>query len=243
MATPRHLTRAPITEALIDIKVTLPQHTRSLETLAILEDRFRDHYPDKKTIHVVAYKFPAIPTQPGESTSKEVGFRYTSKDNLQVIQAAVSGLTFSRLSPYQDWEQLRDEARRVWGIYSQHLQPENITRVATRYINKITLPGYYVDFDRYLRYIPRIPEVLPQTLAGFFSRVIVPDEQGQRTAIITQTFQPTPTELAVLLDIDVFRSKVFADEQEAWSVIEELREFKNRIFFDSITDDTVRLYE
>jgi uncharacterized protein (TIGR04255 family) len=85
--------------------------------------------------------------------------------------------------------------------------------------------------------------VLPQTFAGYFSRVIVPDERGQRTAIITQTFQPTPPELAVLLDIDVFRSKVFADEQEAWGVIEQLREFKNLIFFDSITEETARLYE
>jgi uncharacterized protein (TIGR04255 family) len=242
MAKPRHLTRAPITEALIDIRVTLPEHTRTLDKLASLDERFGEHYQDKKTIHEVEYKFPAIPTQPGEASTRELGFRYTSKDNLQVIQATVSGLTFSRLSPYQDWDRLRNEARRVWSLYAETLQAETITRVAARYINKIAVPQH-VDFDDFLHYVPRIPRVLPQAFAGFFSRVIVPDEKGQRTAIITQTFQPTPTELAVLLDIDCFRSKTFLNEQEAWDIIEQLRHFKNLIFFDSITEETARLYE
>jgi uncharacterized protein (TIGR04255 family) len=47
----------------------------------------------------------------------------------------------------------------------------------------------------------------------------------------------------VILDIDVFRAKIFADEGEAWGVIDTLREVKNLIFFDSITEKTVNLYK
>lgn len=243
MAKQQHLSKAPIDEALIDIRVTLPKHTRELEHFAALDEKFRDQYPDKKTINEFHYRVNFDHPETEEKTSKQLGFRYTSADNIQVIQATLNGFTFSRLSPYQDWTQLREEARRVWRIYSDHVQPENITRVATRYINKLKFSGAHVDLDHYLNYVPVVPKALPQVLDGFFSRVVVPDAKVHCTAILTQQLQPSPSEVAVILDIDVFREKVFADEEEAWRTIDTLRDIKNLIFFDSITEETVTLYK
>ena len=59
MAKQRHLSKAPITEALINIQVMLPTHTRTVEHLAALDEKFRDQYPDKKTIEEFQYKFEA----------------------------------------------------------------------------------------------------------------------------------------------------------------------------------------
>lgn len=243
MAKQQHLSRAPITEALIDIRVTLPTQTREIEHLTGLDEKLRNQYPDKKTIQEFQYKVELGSSQAEETSSKPLGFRYTSADGTQVIQATLSGLTFSRLPPYQDWQKLREEANKVWSIYLYHVRPENITRVAARYINKLTLPGPHIDFDQYLNYVPIVPRALPQMLAGFFSRIVVPDEKAQCTGIITQSFQPSPSEIAIVLDIDVFREKVFADEKEVWVTIDHLRDFKNLIFFDSITEETVKLYQ
>jgi uncharacterized protein (TIGR04255 family) len=243
MAKPQHLSQAPLSEALIDIRVTLPKQKRELEHLAALDEKFRDQYPDRKTVQEFSYKVEFAHPETEEKTSKTLGFRYTNADNTQVIQATLNGLTFSRLPPYQDWTKLREEAKRVWHIYTDHVYPENITRVAARYINKLKFPGPHIDFDHYLSYVPVVPKVLPQVVGGFFSRLVVPDEKAECTAIITQRFQPSPSETAVILDIDVFREKVFADEQEAWATLDYLREFKNLIFFDSITEETVRLYK
>jgi len=244
MATAQHLSKAPITEALIDIRATLPQRTREIAHLAALGEQYREQYPNKKDIHEIHYRveFGSSPTD--KKSSAQIGFRYTSAENAQVIQATLNGFTFSRLPPYQDWNRLRAEARSAWGIYANHVRPENITRVAARYINKLVFPGPHVDFDRYLNYVPVVPKVLPQALGGFFSRVVVPDEKAQCVAIITQMFQPSfSSEIATILDIDVFREKVFTDEEEVWSTIEALRAFKNQIFFDSITEATVDLYK
>jgi uncharacterized protein (TIGR04255 family) len=242
MAKQQHLSKAPITEALIDIRVTLPKHTREIDYLAALDEKLRDLYPDKKTIKEFRYKVNFDEPETEEKTSKQLGFRYTNADNTQVVQSTLNGFTFSRLPPYQDWPKLREDAQRVWSIYSDHVQPESITRVAARYINKLKFLGPHIEFNDYLRYVPVVPGALPQALAGFFSRIVVPDERAERVAIVTQLFQPSPAEIAVVLDIDVFREKVFADDQEAWSVIEHLRDFKNLIFFDSITEETVKLY-
>ena len=243
MAKPQHLSRAPIDEALIDIRVTLPKHTRVLEHLAALDEKFRDQYPDKKTIREFQYRVDLDHPDIEEKTLKQLGFRYTNADNTHVIQATLNGLTLSRLPPYQDWAQLREEAQRVWTIYSDHVQPETITRVAARYINKIKMPGPPIEFNDYLSYVPVVPKVLPQVVAGFSSRIVVQDAKAQCVAIITQIFQPSPSEIAVILDIDVFREKVFGGGWEAWGTLDMLREFKNLIFFDSITEETVTLYK
>ncbi len=238
----RHLSRAPIAEALIDIRVTLPKETRKLEHLAALGRQFGELYSDTKDIKEVQYRVQLDRAEVNEKTSTQLGFRYSNIESTQVIQATVNGFTFSRLPPYEDWEKLKGEAKRTWTTYSDHVRPEAITRVAARYINKFVLPGPVVDFDHYLRYVPKVPKVLPQALEAFFSRIVVPDSQRGLHAIITQSFQPNPTETSVILDIDVFKSGVFGDEHEAWTVIEHLREFKNVIFFDCITEKTAKLF-
>ena len=241
-ATPRHLSRAPITEAVIDIRLTLPKEARTLAYLAGLDKEFGGLYTDRKDIKEFQYKVQFDHPELDEKTSTQLGFRYTNTDNTQVIQATINGFTFSRLHPYEDWERLKQEAKRTWAIYSDHVRPETITRVAVRYINRLVLPGSIVDLDQYLRYVAKVPKVLPQVLGGYFSRIVVPDQQGQRTAIITQLSPPNPAEVASILDIDVFIERLFSDDNEVWGTIDQLREFKNRIFFDCITEKTAKLF-
>jgi uncharacterized protein (TIGR04255 family) len=245
MATITHLTRDPITEALIDISVVLPSRFRNLDHLGRLTGALSEDYPDKKQIHQVTYQVKFAPEPKNRALSTPLGYKYTSLDGRQVIQATITGFTFSRLTPYEDWASLRKEAWRIWQLYSSLFQPESITRVAARYINKLELPGPTVDFDDYLKYVPAIPNVLPQSLSGFFSRVVVPEARSGITAIVTQSFQPgqMPSEVPVILDIDVIKEKAFGDESEAWSTIDQLRGFKNMIFFDSITERVVELYK
>ncbi|MDR4463305.1 MAG: TIGR04255 family protein [Nitrospira sp.] len=241
-AKPRHLSRAPITEALIDIRVTLPKETRTLEHLAALNAQFGELYQDKKDIKEFQYRVQFDRPELDEKTSTHLGFRYTNAESTQVIQTTISGFTFSRLPPYEDWERLKEEAKRTWAIYSGHVRPETITRVAVRYINRLVLPGPLVELDQYLRYVAKVPKVLPQVLGGYFSRIVVPDRQGQRTAIITQSSAPNPAEVSPILDIDVFMERPFSNEDEVWGAIDRLRDFKNKIFFDCITEKAAKLF-
>lgn len=242
-AKPRHLSRAPITEAVIDIRITLPKASRTLEYLTALDVQFGELYLDRKDIKEFQYRVQFDRPAVDEKTSTQLGFRYTNAESTQVIQATVNGFTFSRLPPYEDWGRLKQEAERTWNIYSEHVRPETITRVAVRYINKLVLPRPVVELDHYLRYVPKVPKVLPQVLGAYLSRIVVPDPHKDLTAIITQSFPPSPTEVSPILDIDVFSERVFADADEAWDAIDHLRDFKNQIFFDCITEKTAKLFE
>ena len=64
-------------------------------------------------------------------------------------------------------------------------------------------------------------------------------------ANIIQTLEQGSTErMVVMLDIDAYRNGPMPVGREAIRpVLESLREFKNRVFFESVTETTLRFYE
>ena len=76
-----------------------------------------------------------------------------------------------------------------------------------------------------------------------YSRLVLPDPPA--TIVVTQAFdQMTPSILPLILDIDVFvEGKSFAaDGDEVWEQLDQLRDFKNRIFFGSLTPKALELF-
>ncbi|MGQ0695408.1 MAG: TIGR04255 family protein [Nitrospiraceae bacterium] len=254
MARERHLTKAPITEALIDIRVKLPADRQDPKLIKAfsreLQKQFPGQFPEEKELRDVQMMFEVGTTQRQETKSSHVGYRYDSKDGKRVIQTKVDGFTFSRLKPYENWEALRRDAYATWQVYRDLLKPEAITRVATRFINQIEIPGPLIDFDDYLTAAPVVPKPLPQAYSSFLTRMAIPDEINQVMIIITQAFQQgiNPKVIPVVIDIDVFLEKLFENQMEswdtmAWDKIDRLRAIKNRVFFESITETTARLFE
>ena len=244
MAVYRHLTNAPITEALIDISVKPSSSIQDAHQLEDLCTKLKDTYPDKKLQQQFKLEFfPGPPPQERKET-RFVGYRLTSADGLQDIQATPDKITFSRLRPYQTWEQLREEARRDWDLYSEVVKPELITRIATRFINSIEIPLPIRDFSDYLTAAPSIPEKLPQGIASFFTRVVLPDPKTGAVAIVTHALESviTPKAIPIIIDIDVFIERTFEDHDKAWSTIDMLRDTKNLIFFESVTDKALEPY-
>lgn len=245
MAKQRHLSKAPITEALVDLRVKLPAESRNVTLIEKIAEQIKKRYPEKKRLLEHRFEFHLGPPPTEKTATNHVGYRFTSDDGQQVVQAGINGFTFSRLKPYDTWEQLREEAYQVWKVYEVVLRPEAITRVATRFINQLDIPGPNIDFDHYLTAAPVVPKTLPQAMSSFFTRTVVPDEKTHVVAIITQAFEPGPNPqiVSVTLDIDVFKEQSFENQDEAWGTIDYLRASKNQIFFDSITEKTAELFE
>jgi uncharacterized protein (TIGR04255 family) len=172
------------------------------------------------------------------------GIRLTHANGKYVAQLKVDGFTFSRLAPYETWEAIRAEACEMWGKYREFVSPEKVTRVAVRFINVMPLPLAMKDFDDYLTASPRVPAALPQAIASFFSRVVIPDEAIGAVAVVTQALETiTEDKVPIVLDIDTFREfQEPSGSNVVWQTLDQLREFKNRIFFESITERTADLF-
>lgn len=239
------LSRAPIIEALIDIRVKVKEDL-TVEQFNSIYDSISAQYPDKKERHKWEGKLEFKKGGTPISTTTETidGFIFASVDKKQMLQTRLDGFTFSRLKPYETWEHLRTEARKLWEKYKEVTSPE-ITRIALRYINKMEIPLPIMDFSDYLTAAPIVPEGLPQRVSSFLTRIVIHEPEINASAIITQALEQivNPNILPIILDIDVFKQKSEGiSEEDAWETLEKLRHFKNNIFFKSITEKAKELF-
>lgn len=242
---PERLGKAPIVEALIDIHV-VPVLSK-LEQLAAFEAVAQAEFPERKRVIELRGNLDFSSDEPKvTSSAPEVrGFAFWTADKRRVVQARLNGFSFSHLAPYDRWASLRDDTQTWWSKFCEATTATEVTRVAVRYINRIDLPLPIRDFGDYLRTLPVVAQGLPQSLSGFFMRLVMPIEGA--TVIITQTIDEaavTASLLPVVLDIDVFESNVVPATGDAlWDKIENLRRIKNEVFFGSLTPAAWRLFE
>lgn len=247
MARQRHLRNAPIREAIIDLK-TLP--AVDLGMLEPVFESLKSRFPTQDNVRESTFGFEVDP-QGVRSQAVDRGIRgrrLTSADGKYVMLMRVDGFTFSRLPPYETWEAMRGEARPLWDAYRSHAGAERVTRAAVRYINLMEFNLPIADFKEYLTAPPEIPPALPQQTAGFFTRMVLPGVNFEGAAVVTQALEMAVAGKAqLILDIDVFREVKdrdwFADEDSVWETLEQMRRFKNLVFFESITERTAGLYE
>ena len=247
MARRRFLRNAPIREAIIDLKVAPAVDPTKL---APLFESLKERFPKQEVLQQRTFGFEF---GPGELRSSRIdggaqGGRLTSADGRYIVQLRVDGFTLSRLPPYETWEAMREVAQPLWNDYLRHSQTEKVTRAAVRYINVMDLPLPIRDFKDYLSAPPEIPAALPQELGGFFSRVVIVHRELDVAGVVTQALETAyDNKVQVILDIDVFREGRQTDwrvnDPSVWDTLERMRDFKNQIFFESITEKTVGLFE
>ncbi len=241
----RHYSRAPITEAILDLKVILPDNF-PIERFLDIHARVRDRFPTSEPIHVGSLAIQAGPEIQIDASRQHSGFLFRSKDGLRIFQATLQGFTFNRLAPYNSWEEFSNDARNLWEIYKDICKPAFVTRAAVRYINRIDIPVEGpIKLQDYLKTAPDIASGLPQkNLSSFFMQHQIPQEDLNCMLVINETLAlpPSPGFISVIFDIDLFRQQAWqSDDEDIWDFLTQLRERKNQVFRESITEKTEEL--
>jgi uncharacterized protein (TIGR04255 family) len=242
----RHYPKAPITEAVIDLRVELPPQF-SAEDLAKAQKGEETTYPTVERVNETLSQVMVGPeVSTASATTQHVGFLFRSANGKQIFQARTNGFTMGRLTPYPDWTEFRGEARRLWDIYRAIAQPPKVVRMAVRYVNRIDIPLPLNDFGDYLRTVPQVSPDLPQGLSGYFMQLTIPLEDIKSQAIINETIidPARPDVVSLVLDIDIFRTDDLPSaEEEVWRFIDRLRDAKNKVFEACITDKARELFQ
>jgi uncharacterized protein (TIGR04255 family) len=247
MARHRHLAKAPITEAVVDFRATLPSgfDIASFESFA---DLLSDEYPEVEKRNLLEGGIKIAGRQVSQVTSDKGlhGVIFHSGDKKQIAQFRKDGFTFNKLSPYTSWGNVFGEAWNLWELYVKHSAPEIVSRIAVRYINHITIP-LPAGFADHLTDPPTIPDDSPKTISNYFKKVVVHDEKTKLSANIVQALESSgkdTMEVAFLLDIDAYlQCELKRDDPGLREIFEKLRTLKNQIFFGSITEKTAEMYE
>jgi uncharacterized protein (TIGR04255 family) len=241
------LAKAPITEALVDIRVELSPDFQLADLdpfVVATRGRFTDvkkRFSWQARIDFNADEFQVEP-QKGKTPD---GLMLSAPAENLVAQARLDGFTVSKLKPYDRWATLRPVAQELWDLYRAIAKPLKATRIAIRTINRIELPIPIGELKEYILTVPDVAPGVPQALETFFMRLVIPSAAG--TAIVTETIDQAaqhPESIPLIFDIDVFR-KVDLDpsDPQIWAGLDELRAYKNTIFFRSLTEKTLELFK
>jgi len=240
--------RAPITEALLDIRFAAAEEI-GMPALLSFHDAISERFPLKEERRFLKQTLKLKPgeTPQAEITDQTTGYFFLQADRSKIVQASNSSFSFHKLRPYENWETYREEAKELWGKFLQIAKPESVSQVGLRYINRIEAPLPLKDFRDYCTLFPEIPANLPQGLSELFLRFVMPDPATVAIGIVTVTFEhplPTSTTIAIILDIDVVQPLTVPSvaDNEIWETFERLREYKNRIFCSSTTEAAKNLF-
>lgn len=242
----RHLSRAPINEAIIDWRVA-PVDPIDSAVLKRLADDVQAEYPhlDEQTAFEATLAVAAADGQVHHVANSEGrgvhGYTCKTSDRLTMIQFRRDGFTLNRLRPYTKWDDVFPEALKHWRRYRAAIGNAPVVRLAVRYINTLSVPAKG-DIGDFLTAPPRLPAEVPQVVEAFQSMVVIRDESRDLRARLTQALQsgPRETEAVVVLDIDAYaiNEAGFADdavEPALW----KLHDYKNEIFFGAVNADYV----
>lgn len=238
-----HLSRAPINEAVLEIRARAEAPWEETSLRKALIRRLSD-YPRVLNRHRLQQE---MRIQPGKaehvvSDLGWTGLEFQTSNGKQVARFDRNAFSFSRLRPYQRWEKFESEALRLWGLHMSVAQPVEVQRTGLRFINRIRLPTGRIDIDDYLVGGPHPPKGLPMHSNGFFHHDMLGVPGTEFTCQVIRTVQaPESPQLGpmLILDIDVFTvASTVPSEGALKDRLVDMRYLKNTIFFGSITAKT-----
>jgi uncharacterized protein (TIGR04255 family) len=234
----RHLTNAPIVEAVVDFKFETPSGISDSisEVVRLLTDRL----PNVSPIKIMEGKIDLKGKEKFETRSSVVGNRMDADG--KVAQIFSNQISFSKLAPYETYDSLIQDARYIYETYIKVVPDVSIKRIALRYINKVGVGENIRDLGDYISYPPTIPKAMHGAVASCFQRIQIESPHGIMTNFIQSLEKPSKDkEAQAVIDIDAYKLDII-DATTVWSDFQKLREHKNEVFFDSITEKTAERY-
>lgn len=244
-----NLPKAPIVEAVIDIKAMPVERPEEQALRSFVEGEFADYKflnSQREFQYRAEFSANTLPNQVTRDLGWK-GLQFQSKDQKYIAQFNRDGFALGRLQPYESWEKLSREAKRLWSGYARFLKPQQIDRVGLRYINRIQLPFGEVNFEEYLRVSPSTPPELDFPISGFMHQdsVVVPN--NPYAINIIKTIQPpnlmAGIGLGLILDIDVTTTQFFEnDDVKLEAHLSKMRWLKNKVFFGSVKPRSLEMF-
>jgi uncharacterized protein (TIGR04255 family) len=174
---------------------------------------------------------------------------FRTPDGKQLVQVRQSGFSFNRLAPYAGFDTCLPVIEVAWRRYCELVEPIVLREIRLRYINRILLRNDEMEakgLDHFLAVGGAPPAETRLVRSGFLTQYQAIDpETGFRATVVLASQSPEGPKLPVVFDNGVSASGEWepADWANIVSVLESLRELKNRIFFRTVKPSCLELFQ
>jgi len=244
------LSKPPIVEAVVDIDCDLPPAVEIRQLEAAGRACFEADYPTVEARHRFEHEFRHQVGGASSTTTRQdiEGYLFRSRDGKQLVQVRADGFSFNRLAPYMGLDHCLPEIERRWTQFAAFAKPVMVRVVRLQYINRLMLPLSQggVELDDYLKVGPRLPDPERLRFAGFLNQYVAVEVETRHEVRVILTAEPAAEEtLPVVLTI--IAGSGVALEADDWpgihAKIQMLRELKNRVFHNTLTEQCLKLYQ
>ena len=238
--------RPPITEAVIGFNFSSPLSKKELSSLS---RKLGKLYPNQQIIPNLSFKvgITDINFEKAEtSIEKEDTYRLSRENMTQIVVLSKSSFLFSQLAPYQGWDHFFNSFVITWEIKSKAIGYREVSRIGVRYINRIDIPfeNELIEYENYLNIYPLLPKSFGH-LDAYATQVSMPlSNIGCQLTINSAVVEsPILNHRAFVIDLDIFNDKNIPKiDTDIFNLLKEIRQEKNRLFEESITDNARKLF-
>lgn len=231
IAEDRHYDAAPIVEAIIEVKI---ERQKPIEIDELANVVFDDpEFPQRTDLMTATGHMTVGPTVTASASTNQIGFQHLRKDKKVVLHVRIDGFAVSRLAPYTHWEDVYQTFQDYWSSYRQTLEPDAVTKIGVRYVNRFNLPDAQVELRDYFRTYPEVSSDIRFPINGFMTHLQISQTDIEAMANIVLTTQSPlkDNHLSILLDIGLTKQMgcPTSDDQIHQRML-DLRKRKNEIF-------------
>lgn len=237
--------KAPILEAALEFRWSSPRSIDALD--AALKSSVYDDFEERKPRFQVRASIDIAKEKVVHERERQ-GFELALRDGSERILLEKERFVFIQSAPYDRWDYFRSRALGCLEPSIEKLEIAEFSRVGLRFVNRIDAPHTSeagCESDDYITVQFNGPRHDKGVIEEFQMRVVKPTEKdGISYALaVATTPSPLPNHSGILLDIDVFTKRsVPSYGEELLQILNDMREEKNEIFEECITDKTRSLF-
>ncbi|HCF38116.1 MAG TPA: hypothetical protein DER56_03435 [Thermosipho africanus] len=243
-----NLNNPPVVAAIFQLKYVAKE--LSINSFLTLDSQIKNNLPHRSdNIHVgIDLGNSSIPlgvsSIHAKSDAKINSYVYSSEDKKTKLEITENSVTFIDESPYIGWSHFKESATKFFNILSEILNKTKIVRTSIRFINRFSFEKFDSPEEYFNTLISSTNDgELPYPVQQYGFKIIMVVPNSNIHSIVNQNVEVVPpSPFNYTFDIDVLDK----DEYPFNIVIiteksESLREIKNKIFFENITQKTIDL--
>jgi len=241
-------TNAPITEAVIEIRVLASEKVSAhalRASIKSIDPGFTALEPIVKLTGEIAIGPAATQVESSAVSQQLMGFQIENAEKKERICFTTESFSFHRLAPYEKWAKFAGDAQKFWGTYREIAKVSAISRIGVRYINRVNVPADASELGKFFLVQPMVPVAnLGTTEKQFFQIISRIDELKAQSILNFAVLPPTEAgKTSVIIDIDLSRTpNSTLDDDAIWKTLLALRNKKNEIFESCLTDEARRMF-
>lgn len=178
----------------------------------------------------------------GTSNTKIQSYTYFSDDQKCKLTISEGVITYFDERPYVGWNSFSQSVSDYLKLFSTILSNSIVNRISIRFINQFVFDSFENPIEYFNTLISATQDNALQFPVAKYGFRLLLNISPDTYSIVNQNLEQDSEKYIYLFDIDVLkRSNLIFDIHTIESVLSELREAKNNIFFNNVTKKTIDL--